>query len=344
MQENNRIVIESPQTVENKSRKSNLVSKLVVIICSVALLITVLVAINFQTISDHLKAREFTPTTEIAELINDIDLTDKARLMTLASHPKLQDSDNFNDSCRTVLDSDSYVLGCYNGGYIYIFNVSNNELGEIKAVTLAHEVLHAAYERLPEKERESIDKEINLYYESLDNDNLRSRIESYPEHNRSNELHSIFGTEYEQIPDSLEKHFSKYFKDRQSVVSRYLSYEQIFQELVDKGEQLVAQIEELSITINELKTDYEDNWQELSNQINDFNYRATNGHFSSEAAFWSERQLLQNEITRLDNLHRQINDYIADYNKMIEEYDEISIKKDELYSSIDSNFSPAPTL
>ncbi len=46
------------------------------------------------------------------------------------------------------------ILGCYNPSSrdIYIYNVTNSELDGVKEVTAAHEMLHAAWERLSESE------------------------------------------------------------------------------------------------------------------------------------------------------------------------------------------------
>ncbi len=82
----------------------------------------------------------------------------------------------------------------------------------------------------------------------------------------------------------------------------------------------------------------------LSSAIDDFNRRADNGDFSSQAAFSYERQQLLAKTAEVDSLRQAINTNINKYNALVAELNSIATETEALNRSIDSNLEPAPSL
>ena len=68
------------------------------------------------------------------------------------------------------------MLGCYilNKG-IYVYDITDDRLAGVRQVTTAHEMLHAAYDRLSVKERAQVDAMTAAAYEKLDNIRIKKR-------------------------------------------------------------------------------------------------------------------------------------------------------------------------
>jgi hypothetical protein len=70
-------------------------------------------------------------------------------------------------------DADTSILGCYYDRKIYIFDVDSDELNGVHQSTLAHELLHAIWERHPDDE---IAKELGAVYQKYHDESLDSII------------------------------------------------------------------------------------------------------------------------------------------------------------------------
>ena len=117
-------------------------------------------------------------------------------------------------------------LGCVVDGpkiYLADFRGESQKETDLLIVTAAHEMLHLAYNRLSQAERERIDE---LVEESLDkpsNQALRDSImQAYSDPIvAADEAHSQLGTEADSVSTELAKHYLQYFDDRQVVVEAH---------------------------------------------------------------------------------------------------------------------------
>lgn len=310
----------------------------IIVVAAVALVISF---VDFRFIGDYLSGLGFKPSAEVTELENKLDLTDRGRVILRATYPNVEERESFNDNCKNV-DLTVNVLGCYYDGKIFVFDVNNAELAGIKEVTLAHEVLHAIYERLSFREQDEVNKSLQQVYDG--NENLQKRMENYSEDVRLNELHSVVGTEVLEIPQKLEEYYARYFQRRDKILGMFEDYDSKFTELKMHSDELATELEKMAAEINQQKTDYLDAADELNTWITDFNNRAEDGYFASEADFYAEREILTAEINRVSALYDEVNQVIDNYNTLVNEYNEISVHYDELANSIDSNFAPAPNI
>ena len=114
----------------------------------------VFVMMNRQQIIDEITLWQYKPSVEIVAIADRVKMSDVGRKMFYVSNPQIKSANEFNEDCRRV-EKGNAILGCYNPSSrdIYIYNVTNSELDGVKEVTAAHEMLHAAWERLGASEK-----------------------------------------------------------------------------------------------------------------------------------------------------------------------------------------------
>lgn len=221
--------------------------------CAIVIFVLVL-NIDFGFINDRRKASEYEPTSEIESLVSRMKLTDRGKTILYASSPQLKSKRAFNGVCGGDGDPDAFVAGCYyeiNGNeYIDVYD-SGKEATELqnayynydnsKIVTLAHEMMHAAYARVSDKDKEWIEVELNKVY--ANNDELRSEISLYPSNQKYDELYVRIATELYTIPSTLEKHYSVYFRDRQYIAKLYHDNKQQIKDMLAEADKILERME-----------------------------------------------------------------------------------------------------
>jgi hypothetical protein len=108
-----------------------------------------------QYVVDAIQYNQYTPTATVREVADQAGLTNQARFTFYATRPSVESSEAFNRDCQRK-EADSPILGCYASDRIFIFNITDERLNGIKAVTAAHELLHAEYDRLPDSEKKTV--------------------------------------------------------------------------------------------------------------------------------------------------------------------------------------------
>ena len=272
---------------------------------------------------DWWRLRDYAPPLAIEQLATDTTMTDYARHMFYINAPEQKPRATFSQSCPSGTEQ-SVVLGCYNGGQqgIYLLKVDNSELAGIEQVTAAHEMLHAAYERLSSNDRQTIDAELQDYYQTkLTDETIKKTIDEYmrTEPNELvNEMHSIFGTQIADLPTDLQNYYQKYFTDRSKVTDYYDSYEVAFSsrqaqiKLDDaKLDSLKAEIDQLEVTTDTQKKSLETQQATLqreqsSGNVNDYN-RGVDTYNASVRAYNAN-------VRRLQSLVDQYNQLVNDRN------------------------------
>lgn len=303
--------------------------------------------INKQHVIDWLAYQSFEPTEEIVAIVDRTQMSDTGKFYFYASEPVVQNAAQFNQSCERK-EPTSAILGCYANNRIYVYGVTDPRLDGIKEVTAAHEMLHAAYQRLGSSEKAALNELLeNEYKKAQGDEDLAARMEFYAKYEageRYNELHSIVATEFASIDPKLEAHYQRYFTDRSAVVTLHDMYASVFASLKAHSDELLAQLEELGPQIESQSTAYNAAVRQLNADIQSFNARATSGDFSSRSAFNAERSRLVARADALDRQRSQINRDVATYERLREEYNETAASSNELYKSMDSNLAPSPSV
>jgi len=304
------------------------------------------VLFNRQFIVDQLMVWQYQPSSEVKTITTRAKLSDHGRFYFYASQPQVDEAATFNQQCRKQ-EEHSAILGCYAARRIYIYNVTNDQLDGIKEVTAAHEMLHAAWDRLSEREKNELEPLLTKVYERVATDELRERMAYYDRTQpgeRFNELHSIIGTEVSDVGSDLEQYYAQYFTDRHQVTTMHERYESLFTQLKVRADALVLQLNSLASEIDQQSAAYNTAVSQLNADINQFNSQAQNGGFSTQSAFNAQRSALLARSSELDAQRTSINAKVTLYNRLRTELETINSQSAALTQSIDSTLAPAPAI
>jgi len=325
-------------------KRGHIKGLLIALLC---LVVAIVLFWNRQYIVDQLAVWQYQPSEEMASLVDRSGMDGAGEFYFYASHPQLQNATEFNQTCERKEEATA-ILGCYNGQYIYIYNVTNAQLDGIREVTAAHEMLHAAYARLSDSEKQRVNGLIDAEYKKLQsNKELAERLAFYDRTEpgeRYNELHSIIGTEVVAVSDELESYYSQYFDDRSKTVKLHEQYASVFRQLQQRSEQISQQLTALGDEIERESAAYNTAVSQFNTAVEDFNSRANNGEFASQAAFDAERAVLIARGEALESQRQAINTKVTQYEALRAELMGIAGESEALNRSLDSSLAPAPSL
>lgn len=296
--------------------------------------------LNRQYIVDQMTVWSFQPSAAVQRVNEKIGFTDTGRFHFYATQPQVASAEEFNQDCPRQ-EVGSPILGCYTSDHrIYIYDITNEKLEGLEEVTAAHEMLHAAWSRLNDREKDRISKLLDAEYARLVSDAIfKERMDYYSRTEPGelyNELHSIIGTEVKNLSPELEKYYATYFTDRSKVVAFHDAYNTVFTDLKNQSESLFAELTTLGESLESRTATYNAEVADLSADIQSFNQRADSGSFSSMAQFNRERAALVARSNELESDRLAINRDIATYNTKYEQYQALSIQIESLNKSIDS--------
>ncbi|MDN5275716.1 MAG: hypothetical protein JWN33_365 [Candidatus Saccharibacteria bacterium] len=302
--------------------------------------------LNRQYAVDQVSVWVYKPSAAVAAIDQRLSLTEKGKFYFHTTQPAVDAAAQFNESCPQQ-EAGSAILGCYTTGRIHIYDVPNEQLDGIEDVTAAHEMLHAAWERLDTAERDRIGKLLVAQYETLNDPDLKERIDYYQRNEPGqliNELHSIIGTEQQQLSPELENYYARYFVHRAGVYELYSSYATVFKDLKTRSEALYAELTSLEKQISGASDAYENESKQFTTDITSFNQRARSGGFSSSSQYNAERRALLARQNQLEADRLALNAMIDTYNTKFNEYQTLAFQSEQLNRSIDSTVAPAPTV
>ncbi len=315
-----------------------------------SLILLILAAAIFlyrQWIIDQISFYQYRPTAEVSAIVQRAQLNDEGSFYFYVSQPAIQARTAFNQSCTTAKNETTVVLGCYVGQRIYLFDVTDSKLDGIKEVTAAHEMLHAAYDRLSSAERQRVNELLEAEAAKITDTDFFDLMKEYERSEpgeRLNELHSIIGTQVASVSPELEVYYGRYFKDRTAVVGLYVKYQAVFATIKSQQAQLVKEMDDLITQIDTATNLYNSGVTKLNSDIQQFNARAGSGGFSSEAQFNSERSVLITRQKQLADDRTLIDGYIATYNTKRQQLAAINSQAEALNHSINSNLTPLPNI
>ena len=290
---------------------------------------------NKRDLSDRYIAWRNPPTFAVMDIADKTGMSSLGRRIFFASLPSIDNAEELNAHCSEI-ETTMIILGCYTKGRIHVFNVRDDRIADAKYVTSAHEMLHAAYVRLYRDEREMVNSLLEeAYHDASKNDDLRDLMAEYARaepDQRHNELHSILGTEYADLSPELEKHYARYFTDRQKIVDMAAKYRKVFKNLETEQARLKAQLERLSEKIKAEISLLDTMTFWLNRDIEAFNVRK----FYSRAEFNAEKEILLDREREIKEFRAQIEANIVQHDKWAEEYNNLGGKLDQLTHQLDS--------
>lgn len=297
--------------------------------------------LNRQYLQDWMVVQNYTPSAEVAAITQRATMNQQGTFLFYASQPQISDAATFNQQC-TRRETSTAILGCYDGLRIYLYNVSNDELDGIKEVTAAHEMLHAAWQRLSDSERTRLGALLEQAYDKVKTPALEERMAYYERQQpgeRANELHSILGTESGDLGEDLEHHFAQYFTDRQEVVRLHARYEAVFTSLQQQAEALRQEIETMVTTLNQDIAAHNQAVMQLDQDIIAHNnsYAALDRTDAGAVnAYNARRSNLMARGEALDQQERQLDVRREQYNQKLQQYNQLAIRAETLTDSVDS--------
>lgn len=289
-----------------------------------------------QVISDWLRLRDYEPDSRIAQLAENTTMNDLGRKLFYVHHPELNDKVEFNQSCPT--GEQTIVLGCYiTHSSIHIYDVQDERLSGIEEVTAAHEMLHAAYDRLSDEERSDVDRMVAAAFERLADKRLNSVITAYEEKDPSvvpNELHSIIATEVRKLPAELENYYSRYFTNRLKIVEYSENYEAIFSAQQAKIKSLAIRISDLEAKLKADRQEIELRAKALEDQSDELNDLRAAGQTE---AYNSAVPGYNRQVRVYRNLVSTYNSEVLQLNELIAEHNNLAVEQKKLYDALDSS-------
>lgn len=294
-----------------------------------------------QALVDWWQLHDYTPPPTVVSLANQDTMTSYATHVFYVNHPNLEsDANQFRTDCSE--SEKTIILGCYHGNQdgIFIYSVSDSRLSGVQQVTAAHEMLHAAYDRLSGQDRHNVDIMMQSYYSSVTDQRIIDTINLYKQsepNDVTNEMHSVFGTEISNLPQPLENYYKKYFINRQAVANYAASYQNEFTSRQDQIKADDAQLAQMKVKINLAE-------QSLNSQLNQIN--ADRARLDALRSGGRTEQY----NAGVDAFNGEVDNYnvgvaklkadIAAYNQLVDERNSIAKELASLSQSIDTRLTP----
>ena len=300
----------------NKKRLSGFIS------IAVILLAGFLVWQNRFEIYDWAKLRNYQPSAQISGIATASGMNNTGRKLFYVNDPRISDRQEFQTECSNDKEQ-TIVLGCYTGTNIYLFDVTDERLSGVEEVTAAHEMLHAAYDRLSPNEKKKIDDLTQQAFERVNNPRISSLIESYRKADPSvvpNELHSILGTEVANLGPELEEYYAKYFSDRGKVLSASQAYEKVFADLRNQVENYDADLALRKSQINRLEADLNQQSAQLASTKKQMEQYLKSGQTGLYNAL----------VPKYNGQVESYNSQVAQYKLLLEEYNQLVVARNNV--------------
>ena len=279
-----------------------------------------------QPIIDQVTVWQYEPTPVVEGHVERLQLTEHGKFLYYASQPSILSSEQFSVSCPAHEGEEGFgILGCYLPAdkTIFLYDVTDERLDGTEEVTAAHEMLHAAWDRMSTDERSRLGELLEAEYANHSDDPvfaermaIYARIEP-GEH--ANELHSIIGTEVAQISPELEEYYASYFTDRSIVTSLHAAASEVFVQLKARTDELVAAMDALRLEIEGDYARYSKGYDDLNRDVNDFNSRNRATSPEEFRELERERQALVARRAELDSLYASIAERSARFEAMMAE-------------------------
>jgi hypothetical protein len=288
--------------------------------------------LNQQSIADWFRLYGYQPTAEVADLVDAGSFNERAIHLFYINRPEIVAKKDFGKQCSSKQEQ-TIVLGCYKSvqSGIYVLKITDDaRLDGVMEVTAAHEMLHAAYDRLSADERQQVDGWLNDYYRNqLDDERIKQTIESYKKSEPDaleNEMHSIFGTEVSDLPPPLEGYYRRYFNDRSQVVRLAETYQAEF----TSRKQLVARYDQQLVTLKQLIDQQEDNLRKQLTSLEQESARLQSLRRSNVDAYNAGVGPYNTSIQRYNQLVEALKAQISQYNALVKKRNAVALEQVQL--------------
>lgn len=277
---------------------------------------------------------------DLVGLVHTATMTRRARELMARADARLDEKAAFRRSCGAAgatEASEALVLGCYDGR-IFVLRVTRPDLAGIMPVTAAHEMLHAAFDSMPRRERRETVRRLEAFMEKSGDPRIEQLLELYEElepGERGNELHSLVGTQVRDLPRALERYYARYFEDRSQLVDAFEGYQTVFDYLQANYDRLSSELDALKAQMDVLEPQVANASAEAESLFNQIRELREQGRVGES------NRLVDAQNAAADNanaLAGQFNALVDQYNAKVTELNELAFITAATYSEI----SPFP--
>ena len=301
-----------------------------------------LIAVNRQNIFDWWRLRSYQAPAEVSQLAAQDTMTAYARKVFYVNQPAIDDKQQFAKVCPNSNREQTIVLGCYRAGQsgIFLLGVSDPRLSGVEQVTAAHEMLHAAYDRLSGSERRRVDAMLLDYYShGLHDQRILDTIAAYKKtepNDLVNEMHSVFGTEVANLPSGLEQYYQRYFTNRAQIAGFAAQYQAEFTSRQAAIAQDDAQLAALKAQIDALEADLKTRQATIDSQqaalMNERDAGDTKAYNAAVPGYNSLVSAYNADVATTRNL-------ISQYNQLVASRNAIALEEGQLVNELSNNLT-----
>jgi hypothetical protein len=297
--------------------------------------------LNQRYILDYIALRNYQPSDIVVNMATEDALTPQARKIFYVNHPDISDKASFSSKCTSGKSKErTIVLGCYHGnqGGIFVLGVNDPRLTGVEQVTAAHEMLHAAYDRLSASDKNKIDGLLlDYYHNGLTDERIKTTINAYKQSEPAdvvNEMHSIFGTEVVKLPAPLEAYYTQYFTSRAKVTAYASQYQAEFSSRLAAVKQYDAELSSLKSQIDALNAALKNEQQAITDQQTALNSYKSSGNISAyNKGVPTYNALVDDFNTKVGT----VQGLVDDYNSLVTKRNAIAIEQQELANALSSS-------
>jgi hypothetical protein len=301
-----------------------------------------IVGIRFtQELVDSIRLLGYQPPPEIAAMATKTTMTDTGRRLFYLNQPTIETRKSSLNLCKS--SEHTIVLGCYvTTKGIFLQAVTDPRLDGVMEVTAAHELLHAAYQRMSLFEQSQLNQKLRSVLAQLPNPRILKLVDTYNQQDPSSvdsELHSILGTEVRDLSSDLETYYRQYFTDRSAIVALSERYEGVFAALQDKEKALIQQLATQKLALDRLVAQVKQDAQEMESERSDLRATiAANLHSDYNARISRFNQ----RVRSYNQLVSQQREQADRYNRMVVEGKSLALEGKSLFDSLENKSTVDP--
>jgi phage shock protein A len=301
-----------------------------------------LIYFNAQALTDWWQLRGYTPPLAVSSLASQDTMTAYGRHIFYVNHPDLEsDASTFRKDCN--ISEQAIVLGCYHSDQdgIFIYNVTDSRLNGVEQVTAAHEMLHGAYDRLSNKDKNYVDGLLQSFYQNnLHDQRVIDEINEYKvtePNDVVNEMHSVFGTEVADLPAPLEAYYQRYFTNRSTITNFASAYQSEFTDRENQIKADDAKLETMKSQIDAEEQSLSDQQAKISSDRARLNSLRASGRV---AEYNSGVDSFNQEIDSYNSGVAAVRADINSYNQLVDERNAIAGELASLDKALDTRQAP----
>jgi Skp family chaperone for outer membrane proteins len=301
-------------------------------------------AANHRNIEDWWRLRGYRAPAAVAQLADQDTMTPAARKIFYVNRPAIDDKNSFAPACGAgTVKEQTIVLGCYHGNQngIYVLSVDDPRLSGVEQVTAAHEMLHAAYDRLSSADRQQVDQQLlDYYHNNLHDQRVLSTIDAYKKtepNDLVNEMHSIFGTEIAGLPPGLEQYYKRYFTNRQQVAAFAAQYQSAFTSRQAALSQLETRLDSLKQQIQSMEADLKAQKADIDSRQSQLVAERDSGNLAAyNAGVAGYNRSIDEYNSAVDSLRGLVNNF----NALVSQHNDLVLEQSQLRDELDANSVP----